>query len=55
MCAPRPTLKLALKFYHNTNLLFAEVVATLTHADAPHRGNALHRAPRSACVYHALQ
>jgi hypothetical protein len=32
-----------------------EVVGTLTHADAPHRGNVPHSAPRPACVYHALQ
>jgi hypothetical protein len=32
-----------------------EVVGTLTHADAPQRGNDPHSAPRPACVSHALQ
>jgi hypothetical protein len=32
-----------------------EVVGTLTHADAPDRGNAPHSAPQPACVYHTLQ
>jgi hypothetical protein len=30
-------------------------VGTLTHADAPQRGNTPHNAPHPACVYHALQ
>jgi hypothetical protein len=32
-----------------------ELVGTLTHADAPQRGNASHSAPYPVCVYHALQ
>jgi hypothetical protein len=32
-----------------------EVVGTLTHADAPHRGNAPYSAPRPAFVCHAFQ
>jgi hypothetical protein len=32
-----------------------EVVGTLTHADAPQRGNAQHSTPHPAYVYHALQ
>jgi hypothetical protein len=32
-----------------------KVVGTLTHADAPQRGNAPHSAPHPACFYHTLQ
>jgi hypothetical protein len=32
-----------------------EVVGTLSHADALHRGNAPHSTLRPECVYHALQ
>jgi hypothetical protein len=32
-----------------------EVLGTLTHADAPHQGNAPHSAPHPQCVYNALQ
>jgi hypothetical protein len=32
-----------------------EVVGSLMHADASHRGNAPHSTPRPTCVYPALQ
>jgi hypothetical protein len=31
-----------------------DIVRSLTHADSPHRSNALHSDPRPACAYHAI-
>jgi hypothetical protein len=42
--APRPTLKWALNHYYVLIYSLTEVIGTLTHADAPQRGNAPHSA-----------
>jgi hypothetical protein len=47
--ALRPTLKWALKSTIILVYSLTEVVGTLTHADAPHQGNAPHSTSRSIC------